>query len=332
MQEKTEGSMKVRLGTRRRVVGPKASASLDRPARRPQSMSGMAWLALAVVYIVWGSTYLGIRIAVETLPPLLSAAARFITAGAMLIAVLAWRRGTAALYVTPRQLASAALIGLLLLTGGNGLAFLAETQLPSGLTALLVALTPVWMILLRVGSGYRPSVMAFVGVGLGVLGLLVLTAPGLSGRTAVTGVIVMVAGTLLWALGSVLSSRISLPGDVFVATAYEMVTGGIGCLLLAILHDEPSSFHLHAVSGRSWAALAYLVVFGSLGAFTCYVWLLQAAPLSVVSTYAYINPVVAVILGALVLHEPLTRNLIIGGSVIVAAVVSIVTGERHRSR
>ncbi|MGW0772031.1 EamA family transporter [Streptomyces sp. NPDC002676] len=324
--------MKTRLGTGRQVARPKASAGLEQLAHRPQSMSGMAWLALAVVYIVWGSTYLGIRIAVETMPPLLSAAARFITAGALLLAWLAWRRGTAALYVAPRQLASAALVGLLLLTGGNGLAFLAETQLPSGLTALLVALTPVWMILLRVGSGYRPSVMALVGVGLGVLGLLVLTTPGLSGRTAVTGVIVMVAGTLLWALGSVLSSRISVPGDAFVATAYEMVAGGIGCLFLAVLRGEPSGFHLHAVSGRSWGALAYLVVFGSLGAFTCYVWLLQAAPLSVVSTYAYINPVVAVILGALVLHEPLTQNVVIGGTVIVAAVALIVTGERHRSR
>ncbi|MGE7437181.1 EamA family transporter [Kitasatospora sp. NPDC001175] len=314
------------------MASTKASAGLEQLAHRPQSMSGMAWLALTVVYIVWGSTYLGIRITVETLPPLLSAGARFITAGALLIALLAWRRGATALRVAPRQLASAALVGLLLLTGGNGLAFLAETQLPSGLTALLVALTPVWMTLLRVGSGYRPSVMALIGVGLGVLGLLVLTAPGLSGRTAVTGIIVMVAGTLMWALGSVLSSRLPLPGDVFATSAYEMLAGGAGCLLLAMLHGEPTGFHLHAVSVRSWAALAYLVVFGSIGAFTCYAWLLHAAPLPIVSTYAYVNPVVAVILGALVLREPLTWNIVIGGTVIVAAVASIVSGERHRSR
>ncbi|MEU8513477.1 EamA family transporter [Kitasatospora sp. NPDC048722] len=296
-------------------------------------MSGTAWLALAVVYVVWGSTYLGIRVAVETMPPLLSAAARFTIAGALLMALLAWRKGAAALRVAPRQLASAALVGLLLLAGGNGLAFLAESQLPSGLTALLVALTPVWMILLRIGSGHRPGSMALVGVGLGVVGLVVLTAPGMSGRIALPGVVVMVVGTLLWALGSVLSARIPVPDDAFVATAYEMVAGGIGCLLLAVLRGEPAGFHLLAVSGRSWAALAYLVVFGSLGAFTCYVWLLRAAPLSVVSTYAYVNPVVAVVLGALVLHEPLTRNLVIGGTVIVAAVASIVTApERATER
>ncbi|MFF4649252.1 EamA family transporter [Streptomyces sp. NPDC001380] len=287
------------------------------------------WAALAVVYVVWGSTYLGIRIVVETMPPFLSAAARFVTAGLLLAGLVAWRQGPAALRATPRQLASAALVGLLLLVGGNGLVVLAETSVPSGLTALLIAVVPVWVVLLRTATGDRPRRATFGGVLLGLAGLLVLTAPGLSGTMKLGGLATVVAATLMWSAGSFWSARIPMPANPFAASAYEMAAGGLGCLVLGLVRGEQHGLDPAAVSGRSWAALAYLVVFGSLVAFTAYAWLLHTAPLSLVATYAYVNPVVAVLLGWLVLDEPVSASILLGGAVVVAGVCVVVSTERR---
>ncbi|MEU4128976.1 EamA family transporter [Streptomyces wuyuanensis] len=308
-----------------------ASAVEDAVAAAPgRRISGPVWAALAIVYVVWGSTYLGIRVVVETMPPFLSAGARFVTAGLILAAIVAWRQGPSALRATRAQLVSAAVVGLLLLLGGNGLVVLAETAVPSGLAALLVAVVPAWVVVLRRASGERPGPGAYGGVLLGLAGLAVLTLPGLSGDVRLWGVLTVVAATVMWSVGSFSSSRIPMPGNPFAASAYEMAAGGIGCLLVGLGRGEQRGFVLAEVSGRSWTALAYLVVFGSLIAFTAYAWLLHSAPLSLVATYAYVNPVVAVLLGALVLGEQLTWPIAVGGAVVVAGVCLIVSTERRR--
>ncbi|WSY79636.1 EamA family transporter [Streptomyces sp. NBC_00879] len=297
------------------------------PRRR---ISGAVWGALAIVYVVWGSTYLGIRVVVETMPPFLSAGARFIVAGLILAGLVAWRQGASALKVTRAQLASTAVVGLLLLLGGNGMVVLAETSVPSGLAALLIAVVPAWVVVLRRAFGERPGLGAYLGVLLGLAGLAVLTLPGLSGDVRLWGVLTVIVATVMWSVGSFSSSRIPMPANPFAASAYEMVAGGIGCLLVGLGRGEQYGFALDEVSGRSWTALGYLVVFGSVVAFTAYAWLLHSAPLSLVATYAYVNPVVAVLLGALILHEPLTWPIALGGAVVVAGVFLIVSTERRR--
>ncbi|TXS57162.1 EamA family transporter [Streptomyces sp. t39] len=309
----------------RAALDPVLSAS---PARR--AIPPAVWGALAIVYVVWGSTYLGIRIVVETMPPFLSAGARFVVAGLVLGALVAWRRGPGALRVTRAQAASAAVVGLLLLLGGNGMVVLAETSIPSGLAALLVAVVPAWVVVLRRAFGERPGPGAYGGVALGLAGLAVLTLPGLSGDVRLSGVLAVVVGAVLWSVGSFASSRIPMPADPFAASAYEMVAGGLGCAGVALLRGEYTGFSPGDVSVRSWTAFALLVLFGSLVAFTAYAWLLHSAPLSLVATYAYVNPVVAVLLGSLVLGEALTWPIMVGGGVVVAGVCLIVSTERRR--
>ncbi|GGU96805.1 drug/metabolite exporter YedA [Kitasatospora herbaricolor] len=299
-------------------------------ADRPR-ISGAVWGALAIVYVLWGSTYLAIRITIETMPTFLSAGSRALTAGLLLLGLVAWRQGPAAVRVTGRQLGSAALVGVLLLTGGNGLVVLGEHSIPSGLAALLVAIVPLWMVLLPVAfGGARPRPAALGGVLLGLAGLAVLSSPAFGGDIAIGGVIAVVAATLTWAAGSFAARRISMPRNAFAASAYQMIAGGIASLLVALGRGEQHGFDPAQVSGRSWLALAYLVVFGSLVAFTAYAWLLQSAPLTLVATYAYVNPVVAVLLGWLVLSEPLTGPILLGGAIVVAAVCLVVSTERRR--
>jgi drug/metabolite transporter (DMT)-like permease len=317
---------------------PSVPAQAGPPVRtRPSPPPALIWLALLIVYVVWGSTYLGIRIAVETLPSLLSASARFAAAAVVLGLVLRLRRGPGALAVTPRQLGGAALAGVLLLTGGNGLVVLAESgppgeAVPSGIAALLIATVPLLVVVLRAVTGDRPHLTTVVGVIAGFVGLAVLVVPGGTGAVPIVGALTVVAGAASWSLGSFLSGRVTLPRDPFVATVYEMAAGSAALALLGIVRGEPGTLDLGAVSTRSWLALAYLTVAGSLIAFTAYVWLLHHAPISLAATYAYVNPVVAVALGALLVAEPVTPQVLIGGAVIVAGVALVVATERPRRR
>ncbi|MFJ8471658.1 EamA family transporter [Kitasatospora sp. NPDC094011] len=293
-------------------------------------LSSGVWLALAVVYVVWGSTYLAIRIAVETMPSFFSAAARFLTAGLLMVGFLLIRQGPAALRVSGRQLASAALVGLLLLTGGNGLVVLGETSVPSGLAALLVAAVPLWMVVLTAfGGGERPKPAELAGVLLGLVGLGVLSAPAVGGSIKPLGVIVIIGATLCWASGSFVSKKIPMPGNVLAASAYQMLAGGLADLVVGLARGEQHGLDLGAISGRSWLALGYLVLFGSLLAFTAYSWLLRSAPLTLVGTYAYVNPVVAVLLGWLILAEPLTGPTLAGGAIVVVGVCLVVSVSRR---
>jgi drug/metabolite transporter (DMT)-like permease len=293
---------------------------------------------LAIVYVVWGSTYLAIRINVETLPPLLSAGARFGAAGLVLGVVLLIRRGPRGLRVNRRQLASAALVGVLLLAGGNGLVVVAESgppgsAVPSGIAALLIATVPLIVVVLRGVTGDRPTRATVAGVVVGFAGLVLLVLPtGGTGVVPLGGALTVVAAAICWSTGSFLAQKLPMPADPFVATVYEMIAGAAVLLGLGVVRGEPRTMDLAAVSTRSWVALAYLVVAGSLIAFTAYVWLLHHAPISLVATYAYVNPVVAVILGALLVAEPVTLQVVLGGAVIVLGVALVVSTERPRAR
>jgi drug/metabolite transporter (DMT)-like permease len=305
----------------------------NRPGDPGRRTSALVWAALAIVYVVWGSTYLGIRVTVETLPPLVSAGFRFALAGAVLAVVLRLRRGPASLRVTWRQAGAAALVGLLLLAGGNGLVVVAESgppgvAVPSGVAALLIATVPLLLVVLRAGSGDRPRLLTVLGVLVGFVGLVALVAPGGAEAAPLAGAITVVCAALAWSIGSFASGRLGVPDDPFVATVYEMVAGSLALAGLGVARGELSGFDPGAVAGRSWWALAYLTVAGSLVAFTAYVWLLHNAPLSLVSTYAYVNPVVAVALGAVLLAEPVTGRVLLGGAVIVLGVALVVSVER----
>ncbi|MEU1422194.1 EamA family transporter [Kitasatospora sp. NPDC005751] len=312
-----------------------AKAPAGRPADAvpgPAGLGKAVWLALAVVYVVWGSTYLAIRIALETMPSFLSAGARFLVAGLLLGGFVLFREGWAGLRLDRRQFGSSALVGLLLLTGGNGLVVLGENSIPSGLTALLVAAVPLWMVLLTAATGDRPKPVELSGVLLGLAGLAVLSAPAIGGDIAPAGVIAVICATLTWAAGSFAAKRIPLPGNVFAGSAYQMIVGGLGNVVIGLARGEQQGLDVGAFSTRSWLALGYLVVVGSLVGFTAYAWLLQSAPLTLVATYAYVNPVVAVLLGSLVLAEPLTGPTLVGGAIVVVGVCLVVSVSRLPAR
>ncbi len=284
------------------------------------------WIALPIVYVVWGSTYLGIHYLVQTMPPMTSAGIRFLLAAVLLAAVLAVKDGPRTLLVPRRRLATAALIGVLLLTGGNGMVGIAELHMSTGLAALLIAAVPLWLAVFRWSTGDRPPARTLAGVlvGFGGLALLTLTRGGGSGSPL--GIAVILFAGLSWAAGSFLSSRMPMPASPFVASVYEMAAGGAALLVVGFGRGE--RLHLGAVSRASWIALAYLIVFGSLVAFTSYVWLLGNAPISLVGTYAYVNPAVAVLLGVAFAGEHATWTILAGGLIIIVGVGLVVATER----
>ena len=290
------------------------------------------WFALVIVYVVWGSTYLGIRVLVEAgIPPMLGMAARFLTAALLLAVVLALRSGVRRIRVTRRELAGAALVGLLLLAFGNGMLAVAEKTVPSGLAALLVAAVPLWLILLRVFGGERPRLLTWIGVLGGFAGVALLALSGGDTTAKPLSVTILVLGTISWAIGSRFSPRLGLPRDPLVTTVYEMIAGGLAMVLIGLVRGEGGQVHPGQIETRGWVALVYLIVFGSLVAYSAYSYLLANAPISLVGTYAYINPVVAVFLGWLVLSEAVTTSILIGGAIVVLGVGLVVTAERRRS-
>lgn len=296
----------------------------------------LIWAALGVVYVVWGSTYFGIRIAIDSFPPLMMAGIRYLVAGAILY-LWALRRGTreerATDRPTARQWASAAVIGGLLLLCGNGSVSWAELRIPTGLAALLVATVPLWMALLdRVLFGVRLRPVAVAGLLLGFAGLAVLFGGPGPGRVDPLGAGVVLFAAFAWAIGSLYSRGAPLPRRPLVGTGMELLTGGGLLLVAAAATGEFGRFDPSTISTGSIVAVVYLIVFGSILAFTAYVWLLRVASTSLVSTYAYVNPVVALFLGWAFLAEPITGRTLISGLVIIAAVVLIVSGGRLARR
>jgi len=288
------------------------------------------WIALGLVYVIWGSTYLAIAIAVQTLPPLFSAGLRFCIAGLVLLAWVAARRGVR---VGREQLIGASIVGLLLLVGGNGFVVLAERTVPSGLTALIIASVPLWIVLLRRLAGERIHLSTFVGVAVGFGGVAFLVVPrGSSGEVDIAGLAMLLVATTSWALGTFLAPRLRMPRDGLLSTALQQLAGGVVLVLAGAALGELGHLDASTYSTSSLLAMAYLVIFGSLVAFTAYSWLLQHASVSLVATYAYVNPVVAVLLGALFLAEPITPSILVGAAIIIAAVAFIVTREGARQR
>jgi drug/metabolite transporter (DMT)-like permease len=297
-----------------------------------QASAAMIWSALAVVYVIWGSTYLGIRVVVDArIPPMLGMAARFLVAAVLLAAFLALKSGVGRLRISGRELLGSAVVGLLLLAFGNGGVAIAEQTVPSGLAALLVAAVPLWLMLLRVGGGERPRPLTWLGVLIGFGGAALLSLSGGDTSAKPLSVAILVLGTISWAVGSRFSPRLGLPKDPLVATVYEMAIGGTAMVLIGVLRGEPGRLHLGAIETKGWIALAYLVAFGSLLAYTAYSYLLANAPISLIGTYAYVNPVVAVFLGWLILSEHVTTKILLGGAVVVLGVALVVTAERRRT-
>jgi drug/metabolite transporter (DMT)-like permease len=297
-----------------------------------RASTASVWAALVAVYLVWGSTYLAIRVTVRTIPPLLSASVRFLIAGALLYA-WAITRGERR---TDRPRAvhwrSAAIIGMAMLFGGNGLVSLAEQTVPSSLAALLLATIPLWMVLIR-GLVLRERVVWREGAGLviGFGGIVLLVDPFGGGHADLLGVGLLLLAALSWASGSLFARKAPLPARPLVGTAMEMLAGGVVLAVVGIASGELGDLELAGVSAESLFGLAYLIVFGSWVGFAAYVWLLRSARTSLVSTYAYVNPVVAVFLGWAILSEAITIRTLIAGGVIVTAVALIVSAQGRRA-
>jgi drug/metabolite transporter (DMT)-like permease len=281
------------------------------------SHGAKVWTALWTVYIIWGSTYLAIAIAIETLPPLLTVSTRFILAG-LLLAAICRRRG-AKLQVTRRQLASCALVGCLL-PGANAVLFFAERDVPTGLASLLIASVPLWVVLIRLTGREHMGRTTLVGVAIGFVGVAVLLRPG--GGATWTGIALCMVSSVMWSFGSFASARLPMPADSFVATSYEMLIGGL--VMLPIGLATAGSF---SPSTKSLLAFAYLVTFGSVIGYSAYTWLLANAPLATVSTYAYANPVVAILLGVFFRGEHLSAQIVAGAIIVVGAVAVVVRQE-----
>jgi drug/metabolite transporter (DMT)-like permease len=298
--------------------------------RLSKASSRSIWLAMLSIYFLWGSTYLAIRIAVETIPPFLMAGTRFLIAGSILYT---FRRLAGDPAPTRHQWRSAAIIGLFLLIGGNGGISWAETRVASGIAALLVGTVPLWMVLI---DAVRPQQRqthnrlhwtTVLGVAIGFAGIAVLVSPsgltGLGGEIDLVGALGVGLGALLWAVGSLYSRSADLPASPLLGSSMEMLCGGVGLIAAGTLTGEWGRLNLPGITWQSLAGIGYLVVFGSLIGFASYTWLLRNAPTTLVSTYAYVNPMVAIILGNLLAQEPFTGRILIAAAVIIGAVVII---------
>jgi drug/metabolite transporter (DMT)-like permease len=297
--------------------------------RQPQAPGWQIWTGLWIVYVVWGSTYLAIRVVVETMPPLLSGGVRFMLAGAILYTVLLVRGGRAKVRFTREQWISAAIVGTLLVTGGNGLVMVGEVDVPSALAALIIASVPLWVIVYRRVAGESIATGTLVGVAVGFVGLALILLPSGSNDevTSWVGLLLLCCAAPCWALGSFLSGRRPLPADPFLSTSLQMMLGGLTSVIAGLARGEAGDVDFAGFSADSLIAYGYLIVIGSLVAFTAYVWLLQNAPVSKVATYAYVNPIIAIFLGWAILSEEITVWIIAGAAIVVASVATIVRKE-----
>jgi drug/metabolite transporter (DMT)-like permease len=288
--------------------------------------------AFAAVYIVWGSTYLAIRYAVATIPPFFMVAARFVVSGAILYA---WARARGSPRPTRREWRDAAIAGALMLGVGNGSVSWAEQRVPSGLAALLAAVVPLWMVLLDWAGphGRRPRQRVMLGVAVGLAGLFVLVNPRASSTAAGSGVdlgaaIVLILSSLGWAAGSVYNRYGERPHSAVMSTGMQMLAGSVLLLAIGVVIGEPARLHVDQISAASWIGWIYLVTFGSLVGFTAYIYLLRAVSPAKASTYAYVNPLVAVFLGWAIAGEPVTARTLLAAAIILAGVAMITMNGR----
>jgi drug/metabolite transporter (DMT)-like permease len=306
------------------------------PAPSTVRSGPLLWFNLIIVWIVWGSTYIGILFATETIPPFVAMGSRFLVAFVIMALITGIFRGWSALRVTRRQFASASFMGVALLGVGLGTVGLAQDYVPTGVMALIIASAPLTIVIWRVMTGDRPARLTLVGVAVGLLGIGWMLLPG--GTRPVSGtdgdvvfwsVLILIA-SLIWATTSFFSARLPKPADSFALTTYELLSGGIALTVVGLIIGERTDFS--AISGRSWVGWIFLVTAGSVLAFTSFTWLINNAPISLASTYAYVNPAVAVLLGLLLYSEVLTSDVVIGLTVVLGGVILVVSGESLRSR
>lgn len=288
--------------------------------------------AFAAVYLIWGSSYLAILWGLETMPPFLLGAARFLSAGAILYALAAARGGAG---FSPRQLLNASIVGALLPFLGNGSLIWAQQRIPSGIAALIVATVPLWMVVIQtIVEHVRPAPLIWTGVGLGILGLAILVGAGseVSGAIHLPSALILCGGAVAWAAGSIYSRGADLPDSGLASAALTMLAAGVFFSAAALTAGETRTFDLAAVSLRSIIGLAYLAILGSVVAYSAYIWLLQVSSPARVATYAYVNPVIAVLLGWAFAGEPITVRTLIAAGVILAAVILITTAPQPARR
>ncbi len=286
------------------------------------------WIALVIVYVIWGSTYFGIKIAVDTIPPLLAAGSRFLTAALLLAAILAWR-GTS-LRITRAELGASAIAGGLLLGLGVGLVHVAETRIDSSVAAMIAGTVPLQIIVLRLAAAENPARATRLSTLAGLAGLLLVVAPGLGSGSTALGLAVMISSSVSWSIGSFLSKKVPLPSDPFVATAWEMALGGTFLMLGALAFGEYGELGSSTFALDSVLAWAYLVVMGSVVGFSAYAWLLRVAPISLVVTHQYVNPLVAIALGMAFLGERPSPWTLAGAALVIGAVYIAIKSEFPR--
>jgi len=296
-------------------------------------MKTKVWIALLALYIVWGSTYLAIRFSVETIPPFFHAALRFLISGAILYV---WRRSAGDPAPTASNWKSTAIVGTALLLGGNGLVAWAEKSVPSGIAALMISTSPFWLVLfeaMRTG-GTKPTWQAIVGLIAGFGGVFILIGPaeitGAETGFDTFGVILLLFAPLFWSMGSIYARGADMPKSTLLSTGMQMLTGAVALFLVSAVKGEFSGFSFGLVSMRSWLGLVYLITFGSLIGFVSYGWLLHNAPISLTSTYAYVNPVVAVLLGSLLADEVLNSRILIATAIIIGSVIFINSARQKK--
>jgi drug/metabolite transporter (DMT)-like permease len=289
-------------------------------------MKTKIWTALLLLYVVWGSTYFGIKVAIETIPPFFHAGVRFLISGLILVI---WQKAVGREMPTRKQWISTAIIGTLLLLGGNGLVSWAEQFIPSGIAALIIGSVPMFLVVLEAvrPGGVKPTWQAIVGLLIGFVGIFILVGPAeISGgemHLDPFGVIALLSACLLWALGSTYSKSADLPKSSLMTTGAEMLMGSVGLFVVSLLTGELNGWNPAEVSVRSLYGLLYLITIGSIVGFGSYIWLLQNAPISLVATYAYVNPIVAVLLGYWFGNEVLEPRIWLATAIIIGSVMFI---------
>ncbi|NWG05507.1 MAG: EamA family transporter [Chloroflexi bacterium] len=298
-------------------------------------MKTKLWTALIALYIVWGSTYLAIRFAVETIPPFMHASLRFLISGAILFF---WRRMAGDPLPTRSNWKSTAIVGTFLLLGGNGLVGLAEKSVPSGIAALLITTSPFWLVLFESmrSGGNRPTLLSILGLLIGFSGVFLLVGPaeimGAGHSFDKFGITLLLIAPVLWSMGSIYARGADMPKSTLLSTAMQMLVGSVALFIVSVATGELNGFSFGDVSMRSWLGLIYLITFGSLVGFVSYGWLLQNAPVSLFSTYAYVNPVVAVFLGWLLAGEELNARIAVASAIIIGSVFLINYARQVSSR
>ncbi len=298
-------------------------------------MKTKIWTALIALYIVWGSTYLAIRFAVETIPPFLHAGIRFLVSGLILVI---WQRASGQPLPTRRQWLSLSIVGILLLLGGNGMVGWAEQTIPSGIAALIIGSMPIFLVLIEAlrPGGVKPTWQAIMGLVTGFVGIYLLVGPseiaGGETRFNLIGIIALLFACLSWSIGSIYSRGAGLPKSTLMSTGAEMLVGSLGLFVVSVASGELKGWNPAMVSTQSWLGLIYLIFVGSLIGFVSYGWLLQNAPISLVATYAYVNPIVAVLLGSWLASEPLEPRTWLATVIIIGSVVFINSARKPRVR